>query len=110
MSVLGSQSRSSNSTLPLALGGGLLGLAMIGVGVWWWRRPEDVAGEDNEMDAKTGATTFDDLITQIAQLDETFDRGELDEGIYHRERRRLREQAKSMLDQQERPKASLVDE
>ncbi|MFA5874524.1 MAG: hypothetical protein WC832_11225, partial [Anaerolineales bacterium] len=101
--VPGSQPQSSNQTYPLALGGGVLGLVMIGVGVWWWLRPEDVADEDDEMDVHTGESTLDALIAQIARLDEVFERGELDEGKYHRERRRLREQAKSMLDQQGRP-------
>ena len=98
-----SRSKPGNQTLPLALGGGVLGLVMIGVGVWWRFRPEDVADEDDKTDVNTGESTFDDLITQIARLDEAFEQGEVDEGKYHRERRRLREQAKSMLDQQERP-------
>ncbi len=101
--VPGSQPQSSNQTYPLALGGGMLGLVMAGVGLWWWLRPEDVADEDDEMDVHTGESTLDALIAQIARLDEVFERGELDEGKYHRERRRLREQAKSMLDQQGRP-------
>ncbi len=98
-----SPSKLGNQTLPLALGGGMLGLVMAGVGLWWWLRPEDVADEDDEMDVHTGESTLDALIAQIARLDEVFERGELDEGKYHRERRRLREQAKSMLDQQGRP-------
>lgn len=97
----GSQPRSSNSTLPLALGGGLLGLAMVGVGIWWRVKPEDEPDEGEETDADPAEGTLDDLITQIARLDQAFERGELDEGEYQLERKRLREQARVQLDQRE---------
>lgn len=103
--VLGSQSRSNNQALPLALGGGLLGLVMVGVGIWWRFRPEDVLDEEHETDANSREPTLDDLITQIAHVDGAFERGELDKEKYHRERNYLHEQAKCVMDEQERPKA-----
>lgn len=99
--VSGSQPQSHNQALPLALGGGLLGLVMAGVGIWWWLKPGDVADDEKGMDGYPEESTFNDLIAQIARLDEAFERKELEEGKYHQERKLLREQAKSILDQEE---------
>ncbi len=96
------QSKPVNKTLPLAIGGGVLGLLIAGVGIWWWLRPEDVADEEDETDVDPGESALDNLINKIARLDEAFERGELDEEKYHQERRSLRKQARSLLDQQER--------
>lgn len=99
--ALKNTSRAGNTTLPLALGGGLLGLAMIGAGLWRWRRPRYDADADDRVGVNAGESTFDDLITQIARLDEAYERGELDEREYRRERTRLRKEAKNMLNRQE---------
>ncbi|MFH1906085.1 MAG: hypothetical protein ABIL11_01665 [Chloroflexota bacterium] len=88
-------------TLPLALGGILLGLAMIGVGIWWWRRPEDDTDEETAMDIPSSERTLDDVISEIARLDDSHERGEVDEKEYRLQRARLRGEAKALLDRSE---------
>lgn len=88
-----------NATLALALGGAILGLTMVGVGVWWWRRPED-GNAENEI---TGSgidierATFDDIITEIALLDEAKEQGLIDGEEHSRQRKELLLQAKKNL-------------
>lgn len=103
----------TNPTLPIALGGGLLGLAMVGAGFWWWRNPsggakDDVDGtaahaaEDVEViDASAGEDTLDALIARIAQLDHKHEQGDIENEPYRQERARLRDEAKRMLDHQQ---------
>lgn len=99
--ALGAKSQPDNLTLPLALGGGLLGLVTIGAGLWWWRKPGDDMDEDEEPDSQSDETALDKLIGEIARLDEAHERGKLDEREYRRERTQLRREAKKMLDRQE---------
>lgn len=76
----------------LAFGAGFLGLAVIGAGAWWWRRsdgPEEDAPSSNEL-------TLDDLITEIALLDETYEQRGLNEAEYQEQRRDLLLKAKSL--------------
>lgn len=95
--ALGANNQSNNLNLPIAIGGGLLGMVMIAVALWWWRRPEDNEDEEEIEDGQS-ESTFDDLIAQIARLDEAHERGELEEEQYKQERTRLREAAKSILE------------
>lgn len=94
--ALGVNNQSANLNLPIAIGGGLLGMVMIAVALWWWRRPDDNAEE--EVEEGQSESTFDDLIAEIARLDETHERGEVDEDWYQQERTRLRDEAKSILE------------
>jgi hypothetical protein len=75
----------------LAVGGMLLGLAVIGAGIWWYRRPPD-GGEEFP-----GA--FEDIVQEIALLDAAHDGHEIDDETYHLRRTALREQAKAVLAQ-----------
>jgi hypothetical protein len=88
-----------NTAAPLALGGLLLGLAMVAAGFWWWRRPEVEGDPDEESSAgvSTSERTLDEVITEIARLDEAFEQGSLAEEEYHQERFLLRQKAKSIL-------------
>lgn len=89
-------------SLPLGLGGGFLGLALIAAGIWWWRRPEP--GDDDEEEGPgtdPGDATLDDLVARIAQLDHDHEQGKVAEEPYRLERSRLRDEAKQMLDHQE---------
>ena len=95
--TLSANNQSNNLNLPIAVGGGLLGVVMIGAALWWWRRPDDYE-EEEEVEEDQSESAFDELITQIAQLDEAHARGELDEEQYQQKRTRLRDDAKSMLE------------
>jgi len=98
----GTKGQSADPTLPLALGGGLLGVAMLGVGVRWWRRPTDGPDEENARDGPADDRAFQGLIAEIAGLDELRERGEVEEDRYRDQRKRLQQQAKDLLNRQER--------
>lgn len=79
------------SSQGLAIGGIVLGLAVIGVGLWWYRRPLD---EEEEL-----PEAFDDIVQEIAMLDAAHDGQEIDDETYQLQRATLREQARAALAQ-----------
>lgn len=86
-----------NSNTPIAVGAAFVGFALIGAGIWWWRRPADVNEEiDNQPDAETN---FDGTINEIARLDQAHEKGEIDEQEYRQSREALRKKAKTLLEQ-----------
>lgn len=89
----------SNATLPIALGGVVLGLTMIGVGVWWWRRPEDGNSENGTFSSGIDLehATFDDIISEIALLDEAKEKGLIDGEQHSQKRKELLLEAKKNL-------------
>jgi hypothetical protein len=78
----------------LALGGAALGLALMAVGVWWYRRPEP---EEIEEEEDGPEASFDQLVTQIARLDEAHDRGDINGSDYARQRAQMVRQATDLL-------------
>jgi hypothetical protein len=80
----------------IALGGVALGLAVLGVGVWWYRRPEP--SETEEAVDEAGAS-YDHLVTQIALLDKARARGEINGTEYGRQREQMVRQARALLTQ-----------
>jgi hypothetical protein len=85
-----SQSKTSNL---LAAGAAFLGLGMLGAGIWWWRRPEP----DQELqDPPSDEATFDELIGEIALLDETYQERGLTVEEYQAQRRELMQKAKRL--------------
>jgi hypothetical protein len=83
-----------SSKKELALGGATLGLALMAVGVWWYRRPEPKEVEEAEDEPEA---SFDQLVTQIARLDEAHDRGEINGSDYARRRAQMVRQATNLL-------------
>ena len=78
----------------LAVGVSFLGFAVLGAGIWWWRRPEQ---EDNTAESSLNKEpTFDELITEIALLDETYEHKGLGREEYQLKRRALLEKAKQL--------------
>jgi hypothetical protein len=73
----------------LATGAALLGFGIIGVGIWWWRRPEPVPGEAEQ--------TFDEAIAEIARLDETYEEQGLSMEEYQLQRKALMQNAKRLM-------------
>jgi hypothetical protein len=79
------------------VGGVILGLTMAGVGVWWWRRPDEqeIADVVNETaDMRSENYTFDNIITEIVRLDEANEQGLIDEEEHRRLRKKLLLEAK----------------
>ena len=85
-----SQSKTNNL---LAAGAAFLGLGMLGAGIWWWRRPE----QDKELqDTPSDEATFDELISEIALLDETYRERGLIVEEYQAQRQELMQKAKRL--------------
>jgi hypothetical protein len=79
------ESKISTSNNLLATGAALLGLGIIGIGIWWWRRPELV---------EEAGQTFDEVIAEIAYLDETYEQRGLSFEKYQEQRQALLRKAK----------------
>jgi hypothetical protein len=83
----------------LAIGGGLavLGLALIVLGVMWWRRPrEDESGVGDIGDESYG-NGLDELIARIARLDEAHAHGDINGQEHQQQRTGLIEEAKHLM-------------
>ena len=78
----------------IGIGVAALGLTLIFLGVWWWRKPESQPKE-------TPVRDFQQLLTEIAVLDETYERGEIEQADYAIRRADLRQQAKATAQQDE---------
>jgi len=84
--------------IPVA--GGILGLAMVGAGVWLWRRgrmPEEEAAAPSHSENE-----WSNVLQAIAGLDEAHERGEVAEAEFQSRRADLRAQAKVLLGAEEK--------
>ncbi len=77
----------------LAVGGIVLGLALIGVGLWWYSRSRQTEPEPEELFPEE----FEEIVAQIAQLDEAHEQQEISDELYQTQRAALREQARAIL-------------
>ena len=68
-------------TTNLAVGIGAVALVLLGAGVWWYRR--------SQVDADV-TMSKEELLQAVAELDDEFEAGNLDEREYEKERRRLK--------------------
>ena len=86
--------------LPLFIGLGILGAALIGGGAFWWvRSSRREESEEDEVDTEEYSgleAEFESLLAEIAQLDQCFERGELEEATYREKRGELMVQAKAV--------------
>ena len=90
------QSTSTNNNL-IAAGAAFLGFAVIGVGVWRWRRQENTEVEEDALSAQSDGNTLDQLIAEIARLDESHEQGRLSSEDHQRQRQELMQRAKPLL-------------
>ena len=96
VSFVGQVNNPQNQTnIPLAGGVAFLGIAMIGLGVLWWRKSgKTQSGGD---DLQTDEPTLDELLAEIAQLDGEHERGIIGTEEYQRLRQELLQSAKRLL-------------
>ncbi|MBI3177234.1 MAG: hypothetical protein HYZ35_04515, partial [Chloroflexi bacterium] len=79
----------------------IVGAAMIGFGVWWWRR----SGEsEEESDTGEPETEWSTVVRAIAELDDAHQRGDINEEAYDSQRAGLRVRAKAILQAKEENK------
>lgn len=90
------QSTSTNNNL-IAAGAAFLGFAIIGVGVWRWRRQENIGVEEDALSAQSDGNTLDQLIAEIARLDESHEQGRLSSEDHQRQRQELMQKARNLL-------------
>ena len=96
LSGIMNNSQSNNTTNNLiAAGIAFLGFAIMGAGVWWRRRPGLV--ERDEITTQVNESTLEELIAEIARLDEAHERGGLSPEEHQRQRRELMQKAKNLL-------------
>lgn len=88
------ESQSNKTNNVLAGGAAFLGFAVIGAGIWWWRRSNESEEEEGILESEE--PTFDELITQIAQLDESYEQRGLSEKEYLTHRKALMQKAKHL--------------
>ena len=80
-----------DKTIPLAGGAAFLGMAIIGLGVWWWLKPEKTLSDDED---QSDEATLAELIVEIARLDKECERGNLSSEEHQCQRRNLIKRAK----------------
>ncbi len=89
--------QSNDLSSSLAIGGGTLGIILVGVGIWWWRKTQLADSEDEELDGEELDLGLDPVILKIAQLDEAYEHGKINEEDYRLQRQELKEKAKALL-------------
>jgi hypothetical protein len=88
--------QAANSSNNLIAGlAAFLGFGVIGFGLWRWRASESV--NVDEVNTETGEQTLDDLIAEIARLDETYEQQGLNVEEYESQREALMHKAKQVL-------------
>ncbi len=90
------QSNKKNNSL-IAIGLGILGLAIMGNAVWWWRRSASAEDEEDEVNDQPQEPRLDELIAEIAGLDETYEQQGLSIEEYQNQRQALMQRAKQLL-------------
>lgn len=88
-----------SSRLEIGIGVFVLGLALVGVGIWWWRKPPD--GDRETVEDILEWSDFRDLVVQIVELDEAYRDGGLNAEEYERQRKHLIYQGKILLEDEE---------
>ena len=81
----------TGSSTGLIIGGGVLGLALVGAGIWLWRqKKQDDVDEDEETEPLPGEESRESIMDAIITLDDRFQAGELAEDAYKARRAELK--------------------
>lgn len=99
-----SLSRTATNPLPLSAGkknnnllaiaGAFLGFGVIGVGFWWWQKSN--RAEEDEDASQSDESTLDEILDEIAQLDDTYAQQGLSIEEYQAQRHELLQEAKRL--------------
>jgi hypothetical protein len=86
--------RTKGTTIPpLTAGVAVLGLGLMGYGIWWWRKSANAQSDTGQSED----APLDALIHEIARLDEEHEQGHLDSEEHQRLRQELMARAKRLL-------------
>ncbi len=97
--TMSSASAPDMPSLLIAIGGLIIGLMLVVIGIWRFKRPEPSLAVADAADE----SAYKDLLTQIARLDDAQERGEVDEAIYQTRRAELFQQARALIQAGETP-------
>jgi len=86
---------SRNTETSIAVVTAFFGFAIMGLGVWWWRRLGNAQNDGNDSDPNE--TTLEGLILKIAKLDEEYEHGSLSAEAHQHLRQNLMHKAKRLL-------------
>ena len=90
-------SRAANSSNNLIAGlVAFLGFGVTGFALWRWRTSVSTKVDD-EVHAETGEQTLDELVAEIARLDETYEKQGINGEEYQSQRKALMQKAKELL-------------
>lgn len=81
-------------TSGLALGAGVLGVTLLGLGAWWYLRQRD--GRPPTADRRPAGRDRDELLDAIAELDDDYAAGKVPRAEYERERAWLKSELKKV--------------
>jgi hypothetical protein len=82
------------SKLAIEIGSGVIGMAMIAVGIWQWRRTRDDDPE-GDTDNQSDISMLNEIVIKIAQLDEAHDSEKISDADYRLQREALKQEAKA---------------
>jgi hypothetical protein len=86
----------STPAAPWILGVAVLGVAMIGAGLLWFRprrRPAEAEAEDEGPEGEIDEDNVDELVAALARLDQDFEGGRVPEDEYRVRRETLKRRA-----------------
>ena len=78
----------------VGIGVGVLGVVVVGIGFWFYRRQN----ADGETEEEAEEVSQDELLQAIADLDDDFETGEVDEPAYKRRRAKLKAQLLELME------------
>ena len=100
----GTSGGAANSAAPggfdsrsLGIGIGVLGIVVVIVGVWFYRRQGQAGAAPGKTREPAEPLSEDDLIQTIADLDDDFEAGEVEAPVYERRRAKLKAQLMELM-------------
>jgi LPXTG-motif cell wall-anchored protein len=91
----GSSPSTGNTSNLFAVLAAFLGFGVIGFGLWRWRTSANAQTDDAS--AEPGEQTLDELIAEIARLDEQYEQQDISAEEYQTQRQALMQKAKQLL-------------
>lgn len=85
----------AGNTTGLLIGGGVLGLVLVGAGIWLWRQNKPGDDED-DLEADPPVETEDEIMDAIITLDDSYKAGDLPEEAYQARRAELKNKLQSL--------------